>query len=151
MANKNITFDSFKVLQKVKLPLLITDSDLTLIYANESAVEMLPFSLRPGERVEVDNYLQHEDSLDFEHMLQECKSQGGSVGTLKQRDAEKYYRVIAQHLKDDEGEILFQFEDISQSRILENHMYEHLIDLYNQLEALQREITDLRARALRSE
>ncbi|MCL4539867.1 MAG: hypothetical protein M1378_09795 [Bacteroidetes bacterium] len=150
MAKENITFDSFKVLQKVKVPLLITDSDLTLIYANEYAVETLPLILRPGEKIEVDEFLQHEDSPGFDHMASECKIQGGSVGTLKQRGVEKYYRVVAYQMNGDEGGIVFQFDDISQLRILENHMYEHLIDLYNQLEALQREITELRARALRS-
>ncbi len=148
-----MTYDFFKVFTRVRIPLLITDSNLNLIYANASACETLPFELNLGERVEVDDFLRHEDSLDFENMVAECKMQGESVGTLKAEGIERYFRVRTYYMNGDENEerIIIQFEDITQSRILEDQMYEHLIDLYNQVEAQSREITELRARALRSE
>ncbi len=145
-----MTSDFFRVFETVRIPLVITDSNLLLVYANPFAREVLPLRLERGRKLEVDGFLQHEDSIAFEHMVGECRERGESLGTLKQRGIDKYYKVKAYCLKNRDGEMVFHFEDVSQSRILENQLYEHLVDLYSQLETQEREIADLKAILLRS-
>jgi nitrogen-specific signal transduction histidine kinase len=144
------TSDFFKVFETVRIPLVITDSALALVYANPFAREVLPLKLEKGMRLEIDSFLQHEDSIAFERMVTECVHRGESLGTLKQKGFDKYYKVKAYFLKNRGTEIVFHFEDVSQSRILENQLYEHLVDLYSQLETQEREIADLKAIILRS-
>ncbi len=144
-----MTSDFFSVFETVRIPFVLTDPDLLLIYANRFAKEVLPLRLESGKKLEVDSFLQHEDSIAFENMVSECLENGESMGTLKQNGMDKYYKVKAYFLKGRDGEIVLHFEDVSQSRILENQLYEHLVDLYSQLETQEREISDLKAILLR--
>lgn len=150
MADYIITSDFRKVFDTVQIALVLTDCDLNLIHVNRFARASLPLNLEPGKRLEVGAFLQSEDSVAFEKMLSECRENGESISILKEKGVDKYYKVKAYHLKNKNGEIVFHFEDVSQSRILENQLYDHLIDLYNQLETQEREITNLRAVTLRS-
>lgn len=145
-----MTSDFFRVFETVRIPLVITDSKLLLIYANRFALEVLPLRFEKGTKLEVESFLQHEDSIAFDNMIAECRERGESLGTVKQRGIDKYYRVKAYNLRNRDSEIVFHFEDVSQSRILEDQLYEHLVDLYSQLETQEREIADLKAILLRS-
>lgn len=151
MAEQTLFSDCYRVFETVRIPLVLTDSDLVLIYANQFAREALPIRLERGKKMEPEEFLQSEDSAAFERIVSECLSRGESARTLKQRGTEKYFKVKAYYLNDVRGEIVFHFEDVSQSRILENQLYEHLVDLYSKLETQEKEITDLRAILLRSQ
>ncbi len=150
MEESLVTSDFLKVFETVRIPFVLADSNLLLIYANRFSREVLPMRLEKGKRLEIDGFLQHEDSIAFERMVSDCKQNGESIGTLKQKGIDKYYKVKAYHLENRDSEIVLQFEDVSQSRILENQLYEHLVDLYSQLENQEREIADLKAILLRS-
>jgi nitrogen-specific signal transduction histidine kinase len=151
MAEETLFSDCYRVFETVRIPFVLTDDELLLIYANQCAREALPIRLERGKKVELENLLQSEDSAAIERMVSECLSRGESSRTLKQRGTEKYFKVKAYNLNDTRGEIVFHFEDVSQSRILENQLYEHLVDLYSKLETQEREITDLRAILMRSQ
>ena len=150
MADNFASYDLHKVFETVKIALILTDRDLNLLYANRFAKENFPQTFESGKKLSVRDFLQHEDLLAFENMVAECKEQGESISTFKHKGADKYFKVKAYYLKNDSNKIVFQFEDVSQLRILENQLYEHLIDMYNQLEAQEREIVHLRATILRS-
>ena len=137
-----------RLFEQIRVPFVIVDPNFVLVLANRFAREVLPFDLQEGEVLNVDRLLQHEDSADFNKLITECRERGESVGTVKEKIAEKYYKVRAYSLENKNGEIALQFEDISQSRNLEDQFYEHLVDLYNQLETQEREIATLRAKIL---
>ncbi len=150
MEQSLVTSDFLKVFETVRIPFVLIDSNLLLIYANRFAREVLPLRLEKGRKLEIDGFLQHEDSIAFERMVSDCKRNGESIGTLKQKGFDKYYKVKAYYLENRDSGIVLHFEDVSQSRILENQLYEHLVDLYSQLENQEREIVDLKAILLRS-
>ena len=147
--NFGITSDFYRLFETVRIPLVVTASNLEVVYANKFAHESLPLTLETGKRLEIENFLQSEDSLEFENVVMECKNRGESIGTLKQKETDKYYKVKAYYLHGDVGEIVFHFEDVSRSRVLEEQYYDHLTDLYNQIESQEREIANLRARVIR--
>jgi len=149
MTNFAITSDFYRLFETVRIPLVVTTSGLNIIYVNRSAHELLPLSLEAGKRLEIENFLQSEDTLEFEKVVNECKDRGESISTLKQRETEKYFKVKAYYLNGGGGEIVFHFEDVSQSRVLEEQYYVHLTDLYNQIETQESEISNLRARVIR--
>lgn len=146
-----MTSDFYGVFETVRIPFVLTDSNLSLIYANRFAREVLPLRLEKGKRLEVESFLQHEDSIAFGQLVSECKLHGEGICTVKQKGIDKYYKVKAYNLQNLNGELVFHFEDVSQSRILEDQLYEHLVDLYSQLEAQEREIADLKAILMRSQ
>ncbi|HEY9165253.1 MAG TPA: hypothetical protein VIS48_03730 [Candidatus Kryptonia bacterium] len=150
MADYVITSDFLRIFETVKISFVLTDSEMNLLYANRYARETLPLNLKLGKKLDVESFLQNEDSMAFESLINECRKQGESTGIFKQRQADKYYKVKAYSLRNKEEEIVFHFEDVSQSRILENQLYEHLLDLYSQLEMREREIANLRAGMLRT-
>jgi PAS domain-containing protein len=150
VANFIITSDFYRLFETVRIPFVITDCDLTLIYANQYAREILPWTLEIGKRLNIEDYLQPEDSSAFDAVINECKVQGEGICTLKQKDIDKYYRVKAYYLKGERTEIIFHFDDVSQVRVLETQFYDHLVDLYNQLETKEREIAVLKSSVLRS-
>lgn len=149
MTNFAITSDFYRLFETVRIPLVVTSSDLDIVYANRYAHESLPLILETGKRLEIENLLQSEDSLEFENVVSECKNRGESISTLKQKETDKYFKVKAYYLRGDNCEIVFHFEDVSQSRVLEEQYYDHLTDLYNQVETQEREIAILRARVIR--
>ncbi|MFZ1082526.1 MAG: hypothetical protein WAO19_11450 [Candidatus Kryptoniota bacterium] len=146
MTNFAITSDFYRFFETVRIPFVVTDSDLNIVYANKFAHEALPIILDIGKRLEIENFLQSEDSMKFENVVSECKNRGESIGTLKQKETDKYFKVKAYYMRGDSDEIVFHFEDVSQSRVLEDKYYDHLIDLYNQIETQEREIANLRAK-----
>ncbi len=150
MAEHVGSLESYGIFEAIGIPFVLTDSSLTLIYANPVAKELLPLRFETGRVLQVDSLLQHEDSMTFENLVADCIENGESIGTLKQKGVEKYFKVKAFCLKEGKSGIAFHFEDISQSRILENELYEHLIDLYSQIESQEREIADLKAILFRS-
>jgi len=150
MAEYVITSDFLRIFETVRIAFVLTDSEMNLLYANRYAREVLPLSLKLGKKLDVESFLQNEDSMAFGSLFEECRKQGESTGIFKQREADKYYKIKAYSLMNKEEEIVFHFEDVSQSRILENQLYEHLLDLYSQLETREREIANLRAGMLRS-
>jgi len=150
VANFTITSDFYRLFETVKIPFVITDCDLNLIYSNQYARALLPWTLEIGKRLNVDEFLQSEDSSVFDDVVNECKEQGEGIGTLKQKDIDKYFRVKAYYLKGENGEIIFHFDDVSQARVLETQFYDHLVDLYNQLETKEHEIAVLKSSVLRS-
>ena len=129
---------------------MITDCDLNLLFANQYAREILPWTLEIGKRLDIEEFLQPEDSTVFDTVVNECKEQGEGIGTLKQKGIDKYFRVKAYYLKGNNSEIIFHFDDVSQVRVLETQFYDHLVDLYNQLETKEREIAVLKSSVLRS-
>jgi hypothetical protein len=129
---------------------VITDCDLNLLFANQYAREILPWTLEIGKRLDIEEFLQPEDSTVFDTVVNECKEQGEGIGTLKQKGIDKYFRVKAYYLKGNNSEIIFHFDDVSQVRVLETQFYDHLVDLYNQLETKEREIAVLKSSVLRS-
>ena len=135
MEESLVRSDFLKVFETVRIPFVLTDSNLLLIYANRFSREVLPLRLEKGKKLEIDGFLQHEDSIAFERMVYDCKQNGESIGTLKQKGIDKYYKVKAYYLENRDSEIVLQFEDVSQSRILENQ---------------EREIADLKAILLHS-
>jgi len=149
MTNFAITSDFYRLFETIRIPLVVTASNLEIIYANKFAHQSLPISLEIGKKLEIENFLQSEDSLEFENVVIECKNRGESISTLKQKESDKYFKVKAYYLPGDGGAIVFQFEDVSQSRVLEEQYYDHLTDLYNQIESQEREIANLRARVIR--
>ncbi len=151
MAEQTLFSDCYRVFETVRIPFVLTDTNLVLIYANQFAREVLPVRLERGKKLELEEFLQSEDSVAFDRIVSDCLSRGESARTLKQRGTEKYFKVRAYNLNDARGEIVFHFEDVSQSRILENQLYEHLVDLYGKLETQEKEITDLKAILLRSQ
>lgn len=141
--------DFYSVFETVRIPLVITDSNLVLVHANHFAKQVLPLRLEKDKRLEIDDFLQHEDSVSFERIVSECRKRGESGGTVKQREADKYFKLKVYKVKGSDCQMIFHFEDISHSRILEDQLYEHLVDLYGQLETQEKEITDLRAMLVR--
>jgi len=129
---------------------VITDCNLNLLFANQYAREVLPWTLEIGKQLNVEEFLQPEDSTVFDTVVNECKEQGEGIGTLKQKGIDKYFRVKAYYLKGKNSEIIFHFDDVSQVRVLETQFYDHLVDLYNQLETKEREIAVLKSSVLRS-
>lgn len=150
VANFTITSDFYRLFETVRIPLVVTDCELTLIYANQFAHEVLPLKLESGKRLDVEEFLQPEDSTGFDTVVSECKEQGEGIGTLKQKDIDKYFKVKAYYLQGTSSEIIFHFDDVSQVRVLESQFYDHLVDLYNQLETKEREITRLKSRVFQS-
>lgn len=150
MANFTITSDFYRLFETVRIPLVVTDCDLNLIYANPYARGILPWSLEIGKRLNVEDFLLPEDSSVFDAVVSECRVQGEGIGTLKQKDMDKYFKVKAYYLKGERTEIIFHFDDVSQVRVLETQFYDHLVDLYNQLESKEREIAVLKSSAVRS-
>ena len=150
MANFTITSDFYRLFETVRIPFVITDCDLNLLFANQYAREILPWTLEIGKRLDIEEFLQPEDSTVFDTVVNECKEQGEGIGTLKQKGIDKYFRVKAYYLKGNNSEIIFHFDDVSQVRVLETQFYDHLVDLYNQLETKEREIAVLKSSVLRS-
>ncbi len=150
MANFTITADFYRLFETVRIPFVITDCDLNLLYSNQYAREILPWTLEMGKRLNVEEFLQPEDSTVFDTVVNECKEQGEGIGTLKQKGIDKYFRVKAYYLRGKNSEIIFHFDDVSQVRVLETQFYDHLVDLYNQLETKEREIALLKSSVLRS-
>lgn len=150
MANFTITADFHRLFETVRIPFVITDCDLNVLCANQYAREILPWTLEIGKRLNVEEFLQPEDSTVFDAVVSECKEQGEGIGTLKQKDIDKYFRVKAYYLRGKNSEIIFHFDDVSQVRVLETQFYDHLVDLYNQLETKEREIAVLKSSVLRS-
>ncbi len=150
MAEHNFTSEIIRVFETIRIPFVLTDSRLKLIYANQFAREALPLRLERGRKLDVENFLQREDSTEFESMMEECLREGESTRTLKQRGIDKYFKVRAYCMCDSSDALVFHFEDVSQSRIMEDQLYEHLVDLYSQLETRERELTDLRATIMRT-
>ncbi len=150
MTNFAITSDFYRFFETVRIPFVVTDSDLNITYVNKFAQESLPLALETGKRLEIENFLQSEEPLNFENVVSECKNRGESIGTLKQKETDRYFKVKAYYMRGGSGEIVFHFEDISQSRVLEDQYYDHLIDLYNQIETQEREIANLKAKIFRS-
>jgi len=150
VANFTITADFYRLFETVKIPFVVTDCDLSLVYANQFAHEALPMTLEIGKRLNIEEFLQAEDSSAFDAVVDECKKQGEGIGTLKQRDVDKYFKVKAYYLRGPDSEIVFHFDDVSQVRVLETQFYEHLVDLYNQLETKEREISTLKSKVLQS-
>ncbi len=150
MINFTITSDFYRLFETVRIPFVVTDCDLTLIYANQFAHEVLPMKLESGKRLNVEDFLQSEDSTAFDTVVNECKEQGEGIGTLKQKNIDKYFKVKAYYLKGVNSEIIFHFDDVSQARVLETQFYDHLVDLYNQLETKEREIATLKSSVLHS-
>ncbi|MGO9480842.1 MAG: PAS domain-containing protein [Candidatus Kryptoniota bacterium] len=146
MKNFAITADFYRLFETVRIPFVVTDSDLNIIYANKYAQESLPFILEIGNRLEIDDFLENEDTSKLENVVSECKEQGESIGTLKEKETNRCFKVRAYYMRSGSGEIVFHFEDASQSRAIEDQYYDHLIDLYNQIENQEREIADLRAK-----
>lgn len=133
------------------MPLILTGPNLVVTYANRFSRDVLPITLEHGERLQVEGFLQCEDSATFQRVVSECKLRGESVCTVKQKGIAKYYKVRAYKLKHCKGQLVFQFEDISGLRFLEDQFYDHLVDLYSQLETKEREITDLKAILMRAQ
>jgi PAS domain-containing protein len=150
MANFSFTADFYRLFETVRIPFVVTDCDLNLIYANQFAQEVLPLPLDVGKKLNVEDFLQPEDSTAFDAVVSECKEQGEGIGTLKQKGIDKYFKVKAYYLKGENSEIIFHFDDISQVRVLETQFYDHLVDLYNELETKEREIATLKSSVLRS-
>ena len=150
MANFTFTADFYRLFETVRIPFVVTDGDLNLVYANQYACEVLPLALDIGKRLNVEDFLQSEDSSAFDAVVDECKEQGEGIGTLKQKGIDKYFKVKAYYLKGESDEIVFHFDDISQVRVLETQFYDHLVDLYNELETKEREIATLKSSVLRS-
>ena len=150
MANFTFTADFYRLFETVRIPFVVTDCDLNLVYANQYAHEVLPLILENGRRINVEDFLQPEDSTAFDAVVNECKEQGEGIGTLKQRGIDKYFKVKAYFLRGENSEIVFHFDDISQVRVLETQFYDHLVDLYNELETKEREIANLKSSVLRS-
>jgi hypothetical protein len=151
MTNLARVVDFCRLFEAVKIPLVVTDCDLNLICANQFAGEILPLTLETGKPLDVEDLLQPEDESTFDDIVNESREKGQGTGTLKQKNMEKYFRVKVYHLKEVNGCMVFQFDDVSHVRDLENQFYDHLVDLYNQLEAKEREIVHLRSSARRSE
>ncbi len=150
MANFTITSDFHRLFETVRIPFVVTDSELSLIYANPYAHQTLPLDLETGKRLNIEDFMQLEDSTPFDAVVSECKEQGEGIGTLKQRGTDRYFRVKAYYLKGTNCEIIFHFDDVSQVRVLENQFYDQLVDLYNQLETKEREIASLKSSVLQS-
>lgn len=150
VANFTITADFHRLFETVRIPFVVTDCDLNLIYSNQFAREVLPLTLEIGKRLDVEEFLQPEDSTAFDIVVNECKEQGEGIGTLKQKDDDKYFRVKAYYLKGTNSEIIFHFDDVSQVRVLESQFYDQLVDLYDQLETKEREIATLKSSVLHS-
>lgn len=151
MAEHNLISDFHRVFETVRIPFILTRLDLTLIYANQFAREALPLRLEKGKRLDLDEFLQREDSSQFAKMVEECVNERESARTVKQRGVDKYFKVKAYCLCESSDELVFHFEDVSQSMILEDQLYEHMVDLYSQLETQARELTDLRATMMRTQ
>lgn len=149
MGYDDVVFDFQRIFEALRIPLILTAPDMAVICANHFSREVLPFEIEQGKTLQVENFLQHEDSAVFEKMISECNLHGESVCTVKQKGTDKYYKVKAYRLKHRMGQLVLQFEDVSQSRLLEDQFYDHLVDLYSQLETQEREIADLRAVLLR--
>jgi len=143
--------DFCKVFEAVRIPLVVADYDLNLISANQFASEVLPFALERGKKINIEDFLQPEDASTLDDILNECKEKGQGTGALKQKNLDKYFRVKVYDLKGPNGHLVFQFEDVSHIRNLEDQFYDHLVDLYNQLEAKEREIVHLKSRVQLSE
>lgn len=151
MEHDDLISDFRKIFETVRIPLVITGSDLDIIYANDFSREVLPLGLDGGQKLKVEDFVQHEDLAVFDQLVLECKRRGESVCTVKQKGSAKYYKVKVYNLRGRKEEMVFHFEDVSQSRILEDEFYEHLVDLYSQLETQEREIADLKAILLRTQ
>ena len=151
MEHNGLTSDFHKIVETVRIPLVITTPDLDIVYANDFSREVLPLGLEDGKKLKIEEFFQHEDLAAFLQVVSECKRRGESVCTIKQKGAAKYYKVEVYNLRNQNGEMVFRFEDVSQSRILEDEFYEHLVDLYSQLETQEREIADLKAILLRTQ
>ncbi len=149
MDSNEIISDFQRICEDLRVPLILTGPNLVITYANQASRDVLPITLEYGKRLQVEGFLEGEDSGTFQRVVSECRLRGESVCTVKQKGTARFYRVRAYKLKHCKRQMVFQLEDISGLRFLEDQFYDHLVDLYSQLETKEREITDLRATLLR--